>query len=97
MTNKSEEWTTIVAPEIIKVNDATQIRVEVKQSPEGRKGLSIRQWFRGTDKESKDKLKVGPWLPTKKGIWIRIENALQVHAALTIVIQNYSAKMQERF
>jgi hypothetical protein len=94
--SKDNEWVTVVAPEIIKVNDGRQIRVEVKQSPEGRKGLSIRQWFRGTDEESKHKLRVGPWIPTKNGIWIRIENALQVHAALTIVMQNYSAKMQER-
>ena len=95
MSRQPIKWTTIVAPEIIELNETTQIRIEVTQGGD-KKGLSIRQWFRGTqDKTGPNKLKVGPWLPTKKGVWIPITRAMEVHAALTIVLQNYSHKQQE--
>ena len=95
MSKDSVEWVTVVAPEIIEINDGTQLRIEVTKGGE-KVGLSIRQWYRGTDKDSDEKLKVGPWLPTKKGVWIPIKLRQDVLKSLMLVIQNYEVKMQER-
>ena len=101
---QQDEWVTIVAPEIISLNDTTQVRVEVTQSPPDesgntRKGFTIRQYFRGTkEKTGPDKLKVGPWKPTKKGVWIPLDKrglGNELVQAVMTVWANYQAKLQE--
>lgn len=91
MSKDKIEWVTLVAPEIIKLSDNQQVRVEVKQGGD-KTGLSIRHWFRG-ENTSTGKME---WIPTKKGIWLPIDKRQELVQSLILVVQNYAVFLTGR-